>query len=108
MNRRNRRTSIEEMDVYCGISEYTETASEINLPIFVMEDVLLAQDHAVGKIYDGTRPDRGYVYNIRVSNAEVESVGKKMILHSGDIQIREIITIENHDGKTARTDRKTL
>ncbi len=106
MIKREEKTA-DEMEAYCGLQYYTESASEIKMPIFIMDDILLAQDHAVS-IVKGVRSNRGWTYRLNIKNAKFEEVGKRMILKSGDIQIIEILTIDYEDGMAHRIDRKML
>lgn len=106
MINREEKTS-EEMVAYCGLQYYTESPSDIKLPIFIMDDLLLAQDHAVS-IVKGVRHNTGWTYRLRISDAKFESIDKRMILKSGNIEIMEILTIEYEDGMALRKDRKVL
>ena len=100
-------TEAENLDVFCGLTFYTENTSEIKMPVFVTDNVRDAQGRALSIGKNG-ESNEGWVYDINVKNAKFRFITKKLsILVDGEITINEIIHVKRiDDGQLEKLDRK--
>jgi outer membrane protein W len=102
-------TEAENLDVFCGLTFYTENAGEIKMPVFITDSVRDAQGRALSIGKNGECND-GWVYGINVKNAKFRFITNKLsILLDGEITINEIVHVKrNEDGQLEKLDRKKI
>lgn len=108
-----REKNIKNSDIattYCAMSQYTENASDIKLPIYIHSEITDAQIKAIAPRFRSPNTDTGYVYQISVANATYEEINQKLnILVSGEISILEIVKISRgEDGNPQRVSRNKI
>jgi hypothetical protein len=102
---------IEELEVasfYWGTNIKIEDVSEIKTPIFITDDILLAQDMSIARLNDGTLIENGYVYKLDLEGVSIQRTDRRrsILLFFDSVRINETITTKrSEDGTGLRISR---
>jgi hypothetical protein len=102
--------NIEELEVasfYWGTNIQTD-ADGIKTPIFLTNDILLAQNMSVAKMSDGTLVENGFVYKLELEGLSIQRTDRKraILLFFDSVKITETITTSrSEDGTGLRISR---
>lgn len=100
---------ITEITLYWGT--WKDGVTIVDTPIFMTDDIILAQDMAMSKTNDGTAHEFGYVYTVKLERAIVQRPNqRRFILKSyAAAAITEKLTVERaEDGLTKRVSRTNI
>lgn len=102
--------NIEEFEVasfYWGTNIQTNE-EEIKTPIFITDDILLAQNMSVAKKSDGTLVESGFVYKLELNGISIQRIDRRrsILIFFESVKIIEtIITSRSEDGTGLRISR---
>jgi|LakMenEpi03Aug12_release.lakeMendotaPanAssembly.Ray.scaffolds.fasta_scaffold306277_2 hypothetical protein len=96
-------TELNKEEMWIALDIHTTEVSDIKLPCYAYKKTKPALERAISNGIN-----LGYVYRISVFGAEIKPISNICILNAGEIEIKEILTIQRIEGKPEIIERTNI